>query len=67
MELEKLAYCYWEFLPIIKVIALLKEKEYVTDKEYILNILLKVKNRLGLDESVEQLIDKKYQDKIIRE
>ena len=64
---EKHAYCYWEFLSILKVVARLKKKEYVTNEEYISNILLKAKNRLGLEESIEQLIDKKYQDKIIRE
>ena len=64
---EKLAYCYWEFLSILKVVARLKKKEYVTDEEYLSNILLNAKNRLGLEEPIEQLIDKKYQDKIIRE
>ena len=64
---EKLAYCYWEFLSIFKVTARLQEKEVLTDDEYALKILQDAKDRLGLEELVERLIDKKYQDKIIRE
>ena len=57
---EKLAYCYWEFLAITQVTDRLKGKGILNDDVYAQNIILQAQNRLGLDESIEQLTDKSY-------
>lgn len=63
---EKLAYCYWEFLAIVKETERLKGKELLPDDELAQRIIINAKNQLGLDEPIEQLMDKSYLDKIAR-
>ena len=64
--IEKLAYQYWEYLAIMKTIKRLKSKEIITDEDAVQEVIVRTKKRLGLDESIEQLMDKSYQDKIER-
>lgn len=63
---EKLAYCYWELLAIVKETERLKNKGLLTDEELSQNVIANAKNRLDMDESMEQLMDKSYLDKIAR-
>ena len=63
---EKLAYSYWEFFAITKVAARLKGKEILNDGELEQRVYLDAKNRLGLSEPLDQLLDKAYQGKIIK-
>ena len=63
---EKLAYKYWEYLSIMKTIKRLKSKEIMTGEDVVQDVIIRTKKRLDLDESVEQLMDKRYQDKIER-
>lgn len=63
---EKLAYCYWEFLAIVKETERLKGKGLLPDDELAQKVIVDAKNQLGLDEPIEQLIEKSYLDKIAR-
>lgn len=63
---EKLAYCYWEFLAIVKETERLKGKGLLPDDELVQKVIVDAKNQLGLDEPIEQLIEKSYLDKIAR-
>lgn len=63
---EKLAYCYWEFLAIAKETERLRGKGLLSDDELVQKVIVDAKNQLGLDEPIEQLMDKSYLDKIAR-